>query len=37
MIADANLKRPGERLEIIKLTVDNELERAGAGRTLDGG
>jgi len=37
MIADVNLKQPGEKLEIIKLTLENELERAGAGKTLDGG
>ena len=29
-IADVNLKQPGERFEILKLTLDGELTRAGA-------
>jgi DnaJ family protein C protein 28 len=30
LVADANLKQPGERLEILKLTLEGELRRAGA-------
>jgi DnaJ family protein C protein 28 len=33
-IADVNLKQPGERFEILKLTLDGELERTGATRDL---
>lgn len=36
IIADTNLKQPGDKLEIIKLILDNELARAGAKRRLDG-
>jgi hypothetical protein len=35
MIANANLKQPGGKLEIMKLTLENELERVGAAKTLD--
>lgn len=34
LITNLNLKMPGERLEIMKLTLEGELERAGAGETL---
>jgi len=33
-IADVNLKQPGERFEILKLTLAGELGRAGATRNL---
>lgn len=33
-IADLNLKQPGERFEILKLTLTGELKRAGAARDL---
>ena len=33
-IADVNLKQPGERFEILKLTLDGELGRGGATRNL---
>ena len=33
-IANANLKQPAEHLEIYKLTLENELRRAGAGQDL---
>lgn len=33
-IANVNLKQPGEKLEILKLTLENELTRAGASRHL---
>ena len=33
-IANVNLKQPGEKLEIIKLSLDNELDRVGASRSL---
>lgn len=33
-IADVNLKQPGEKLEILKLTLENELTRVGAPREL---
>lgn len=33
-IATVNLKQPGDQLEILKLTLENELERARARRTL---
>jgi starvation-inducible outer membrane lipoprotein len=35
LIANVNLKQPGEKLEILKLTLESELARAGAGRQLD--
>jgi hypothetical protein len=34
LIDDYNLKRPGERLEIFKLRLADELQRAGAPRYL---
>jgi DnaJ family protein C protein 28 len=34
-IADFNLGRPSEGLEMVKLRLDKELERAGAARTLN--
>jgi DnaJ family protein C protein 28 len=34
-IAALNLKQPGKGLEILKLTLDSELTRAGASRELD--
>lgn len=34
LIADVNLKQPAEMLEIVKLTLDSELVRAGASREL---
>jgi DnaJ family protein C protein 28 len=33
-IAALNLKQPGEGLEILKITLDSELNRAGASREL---
>ena len=36
-IGDVNLKQPGEKLEILKLTLEHELKRAGAGRDLGRG
>lgn len=33
-IATVNLKQPGSQLEILKLTLNGELERAGASRSL---
>ena len=33
-IATLNLKQPGDQLEILKLTLNNELDRAGARRAL---
>jgi hypothetical protein len=33
-IADLNLKQPGEQLEILKLTLENELARVGASHQL---
>jgi DnaJ family protein C protein 28 len=36
-IADANLKQPREVVEILKLSVKKELERAGAGEELGTG
>lgn len=30
LIAETNFKQPGEQLEILKLTLDSELRRAGA-------
>lgn len=33
-IADLNLKQPGERLEVLKLTLESELARVGASREL---
>jgi DnaJ homolog subfamily C member 28 len=35
-IADVNLKQPREVVEILKLTLKKELERAGAAETLEG-
>lgn len=35
LIANVNLKQPGERLEILKLSLKQELSRAGAGEELD--
>jgi DnaJ family protein C protein 28 len=34
-IARTNLKQPGEKLEILKLTIDTELRRAGARSELN--
>ncbi len=34
-IAGLNLKQPGQGLEILKLTLESELYRAGASRKLD--
>ena len=34
LIADVNLKQPGEGFEILKLTLDGELGRAGAASDL---
>ncbi len=34
LIADYNLKRPSERLELFKLRLSDELQRAGAPRYL---
>ncbi len=36
-IATVNLKQPGHQLEILKLTLDRELGRAGARRALGQG
>ena len=33
-IAEANLKQPGKQLEILKLSLDSELNRIGANREL---
>jgi hypothetical protein len=33
-IANVNLKQPGEKLEILKLTLESELARVGASRHL---
>jgi DnaJ family protein C protein 28 len=33
-IAEANLKQPAKQLEILKLSLDSELERIGASREL---
>jgi hypothetical protein len=35
-IAEANFRQPAAQLEILKLTVDSALARAGAGRALGG-
>lgn len=35
LIAESNLKLPGEKLEILKLTLGDELRIAGAKRELD--
>jgi hypothetical protein len=35
LIADTNLKQPGERLELFKLSLRRELERAGAQDSLE--
>jgi DnaJ family protein C protein 28 len=35
LIGATNLKQPGEKLEILKLTINDELKRAGAKRELD--
>lgn len=35
LIADTNLKQPGERLELFKLSLARELRRAGAPESLD--
>ena len=34
MIADVNLKQPGDHMEIFKLSLDRELARVGARESL---